>query len=109
MSQNLVIPNKDNKVVFVFSGVDLTLATDLHIQFGAEQYTLLLNPSEVTVDSATQLSLDLSGTAEVGKIYATITYFDAGSTNGTDITLNQSVDTDTWVQINSGKGNVLVL
>ena len=29
MSQNLVIPNKDNKVVFVFGGIDLTIATTL--------------------------------------------------------------------------------
>ena len=86
MSQNLVIPNKDNKVVFVFAGVDLTLATDIKVNFGAETYTLLLNASEVIVDSATELSLDLSGTAELGRIYATITYFDGASVNGTDIT-----------------------
>ena len=45
MAQNLVIPNKDNKVVYVFSGVNLTLATDIQIQFGSESYTLLLNPT----------------------------------------------------------------
>ena len=86
MAQNLVIPNKDNKVVFVFSGIDLTLVTDIHIGFGSESYTLLLNSSVVSVDSATELSLDLSGTSETGKVFATVTYFDGGSVNGTDIT-----------------------
>jgi hypothetical protein len=86
MAQNIVIPNKDNLVTLTFAGVDLTLNTDIHVSFGAETYTRLLNPTVVTVDSATQLSLDLSGTSEVGQIFVTVTYFDAGSTNGTDIT-----------------------
>ena len=86
MSQNLVIPNKDNKVVFVFGGIDLTLATDILVQFGAESYSLLLDPLIVSVDSATELSLDLSATAEVGKVFATVTYKDGSSVNGTDIT-----------------------
>lgn len=86
MSQNLVIPNKDNKVVFVFGGIDLTLATDILVQFGSESYSLLLDPLIVSVDSATELSLDLSATAEVGKVFATVTYKDGSSVNGTDIT-----------------------
>ena len=84
MAQNLVHPNKDNKVVFIFGGVDLTLATNLIITFGAESYQL--SDNEVTVTSATELTLDLSATNEVGKLFATVTYFDAGSVNGTDIT-----------------------
>jgi hypothetical protein len=84
MSLNLVTPNKDNKVVFVFGGLDLTLATNIVVNFGAETYQLS-NP-EVEVISATELQLDLSSTAEVGKIFATVTYFDSGSVNGTDIT-----------------------
>lgn len=86
MSQNIVIPNKDNKVIFVFSGVDLSLATDIKVQFGAELYTLALNPAQVSVIGTTELSLDLSATAELGKIFATVTYFDGASVNGTDIT-----------------------
>jgi len=86
MSQNLVIPNKDNKVTFVFGGVDLTLATNLVVTFGAESYSKTLNPTIVAVTSATELSLDLSATAEVGKIFATVTYFDSESVNGSDIT-----------------------
>ena len=86
MSQNLVIANKDNKVVFVFAGIDLTLSTDIVVDFGVESYSVLLNPLIVVVDSATELSLDLSATAEVGKVFATVTYFDGASVNGTDIT-----------------------
>jgi hypothetical protein len=86
MSQNTVIPNKDNKVIFVFSGVNLSLATDIKVQFGAELYTLALNPTQVSVVGTTELSLDLSSTAEVGKIFATVTYIDGSSINGTDIT-----------------------
>jgi len=84
MAQSIVIPNKDNLVVLTFAGVDLTLATNIIVNFGAETYNLA--GSEVTVDSATQLSLDLSATSEVGQIFVTVTYFDSGSVNGTDIT-----------------------
>lgn len=86
MSLNLVIPNKDNRVALNFNGVDLTVATDIRVDFGAETYTLLLDPAVVIVDSATQLSLDLSGTSEVGKVFVEVTYFDVGSTNGSEIT-----------------------
>lgn len=93
MSLNLVIPNKDNKVVFVFTGIDLTLATDIQIAFGSESYSLLADPTLVSV-TATELSLDLSGTAEVGMIFATVTYIDGGSVNGTDITSRELGNSD---------------
>ncbi len=94
MSQNLVIANKDNKVVFVFGGIDLTLATDILVVFGSESYSKLLNPTVVVVASATELSLDLSATAEVGKVFATVTYKDASSVYGTDITSRQLGNSD---------------
>jgi hypothetical protein len=94
MAQNLVIANKDNLVVYNFGGVDLTLATDIQVQFGAESYSLLLNPTVVIVTSATELSLNLSATAEVGKVFSTVTYFDAGSTLGTDITSRELGNSD---------------
>jgi len=94
MSQNLVIANKDNRVVFVFGGIDLTSATDIKVQFGAELYTLLLDPTIVFVDSATELSLDLSATLEVGKVFATVTYLDGASVNGTDITSRELANSD---------------
>lgn len=86
MAQNLVIANKDNLVVYVFGGIDLTLATDIQVQFGAESYTLINDPLIVIVTSATELSLNLSATSEVGKVFSTVTYFDGGSVLGTDIT-----------------------
>jgi hypothetical protein len=92
MSLNLVIPNKDNKVVFIFGGVDLSVATNIVVVFGAETYQL--SDPEVTVVSSTELSIDLSGTSEVGKVYATITYFDVGSVNGTDITSRELGNSD---------------
>ena len=94
MSQNLVIPNKDNKVVFVFGGIDLTLSTNIIVDFGGEFYSTSLDPLIVVVDSATELSLDLSGTSQVGKIFATVTYFDGASVNGTDITSRELANSD---------------
>lgn len=94
MAQNIIIPNKDNKVVLTFAGVDLTLATDIVVQFGSETYSTSSNPTLVVVDSASQLSLDLSSTAEVGQLYLTITYFDDGSVNGTDITSREISNLD---------------
>ena len=86
MSQNLVIANKDNLVVYVFGGINLTSATNIQVQFGAESYSLANDPLIVIVTSATELSLNLSATAEVGKVFSTVTYFDGASVLGTDIT-----------------------
>lgn len=86
MAQNLIIPSKDNKVVFVFGGVDLTLATNITLQLGAESFSTTGGTPKLTVSSATELSCDLSGTTEKGRIFATVTYFDGASVNGTDIT-----------------------
>lgn len=86
MAQNLVIANKDNLVVYVFGGIDLTIATDIQVQFGAEAYSLINDPLIVIVTSATELSLNLSATTEVGKVFSTVTYFDGVSVLGTDIT-----------------------
>ncbi|MBL4941121.1 MAG: hypothetical protein JKY81_05590 [Colwellia sp.] len=94
MAQNLVIPGADNKVRFEFGGIDLNLATDLSIVFGSEVYTLLLNPTIVFIESATTLALDLNATAEVGKIFATVKYFDAGTTLGEDITSRELGNSD---------------
>ncbi len=84
VSQNIVIPNKDNRVTMVFAGVDLTQATNIVIGFGSESYNL--SQPEVTVSDSETLTLDLSGTSEVGRIFPIVTYFDGFSVNGTDIT-----------------------
>jgi hypothetical protein len=94
MSQNLVIANKDNLVVYVFGGIDLTIATDIQVQFGAESYSLINDPLIVIVTSTTELSLNLSATAEVGKVFSTVTYFDGASVLGTDITSRELGNSD---------------
>jgi hypothetical protein len=94
MSQNLVIANKDNLVVYVFGGIDLTSATDIQVAFGAESYSLVNDPLIVIVTSATELSLNLSATAEVGKVFSTVTYFDGASVLGTDITSRELGNSD---------------
>jgi hypothetical protein len=94
MSLNLVIPNKDNLVVYVFGGVDLTAANDIQVQFGNESYSLISDPSIVIVTSSTELSLNLSATQEVGKVFSTVTYFDGTSINGTDITSQELGNSD---------------
>ena len=86
MSQNLAIANADNLVVLNFNDAFLSSATDIKVYFGGETYTKILNPLIVIVNSDTQLSLNLSGTSEVGKIFATIKRFDGASVNGSDIT-----------------------
>ena len=86
MALNLVIPNKDNLVELEFGGIDLSLATNLVVAFGSETYSLVDDPTIVIVASSTELQLNLSSTAEVGQIFVTVTYFDGGSVNGTDIT-----------------------
>lgn len=86
MSQNLITPNKDNEVIMTFAGVDLTLATNLVIQFGSESYSLIDDPLIVKVNSTTELALNLSATSEVGRVFVTVTYFDGASVNGTDVT-----------------------
>lgn len=94
MAQNLVIANKDNLVVYVFGGIDLTLATDIKVQFGAESYSLINDPLIVIATSATELSLNLSATTEVGKVFSTVTYFDGASVLGTDITSRELGNAD---------------
>ena len=86
MSQNLAITNADNLVTLSFDGAFLSTATDIKVYFGDEVYTKLLNPTIVIVDSDTQLSLNLSDTLEVGKIFVTIKRFDALSVKGSDRT-----------------------
>lgn len=94
MAQNLVIANKDNLVVYVFGGIDLTVATDIVVQFGAESYSKANDPLIVIVTSATELSLNLSATNEVGKVFSTVTYFDGASVLGTDITSRELGNSD---------------
>jgi hypothetical protein len=97
--QNLAIPNADNLLVLTFAGAFLSTATDIKVVFGDETYTSLLNPTIVIINSDEQLSLNLSDTAEVGKIFVTIKRFDADSTYGTDITSRELANLDQIVVV----------
>ena len=77
MSQNLVIPGKDNKVRQVYTGIDLTQALDIQVMFGAESYSLSLTPEVVEVESNDTLAINLKGTNEKGRVYLQVVYVDA--------------------------------
>ena len=63
MSQNVVYLGKDNPIVidFVFTGEFLASGlsnfTDIQVDVGGEAYTLLLNPTNVLVESNTELRI----------------------------------------------------
>jgi len=77
MSQNIVIPGRDNKVRLTFEGLDLTQANNLIIGFGGETYSLIDDPTVVEVTSPTELSINLNTTAEKGRVFVRVTYVDA--------------------------------
>lgn len=80
MSQNLVFPSADNKVRLVYTGLDLTQATNLLVQFGSESYDLSTNPTVISIEGTDTLAINLNGTNEKGRVYVTVTYVDAVKT-----------------------------
>lgn len=86
MAQNTIIKGKDNPVVINFTGVDLTLFTDISVHFGADQRTLLSDPASIIVKSATELELNFQDTAETSANYWCVTGFDALNTSGIELT-----------------------
>lgn len=99
MSQNLVIPDKDNKVVFIFGGIVLADSTNITLKLGGDSFSTTGGTPKLVIIPASgndpeSLSCDLSGTAEVGKIFATVTFFDGASVNGTDITSRELGNSD---------------
>ncbi len=85
MTQKYIFPDSDNKVRVSFS-VDLSLATELEIAFGAESYTLTGNPAIVSIEDTYTLALDLNATSEIGRVFLKVKYFDSGTTLGEEIT-----------------------
>lgn len=85
MAQDIIIKGRDNPVVINFSGVDLQLFTDISVNFGADERTLLLNPSSIIVSSQTELELNFQDTLEVASNTWCITGFDAVNTNGVEL------------------------
>ncbi len=85
MTQKYIFPDSDNKVRISFS-VDLSLATELEITFGAESYTLTGNPTIVSIEDTYTLALDLNATNEIGRVFLKVKYFDSGTVLGEEIT-----------------------
>ena len=86
MAQNLIIPNRDNKVVLEFGGIDLTQATNIILTLIDEEFSTTGANPKLLVTNSTTLSCDLSATTKKGKIFAVVTYYDSNNTQGIDIT-----------------------
>lgn len=90
MTQNQVITERDNPVVVEFGGVDLTQATDIRVELGSTgQFVYLMSesPDVVRVISSSVLSLSLGNiNLPSSAFHLRVTYFDANSVNGIDIT-----------------------
>lgn len=82
MAQDKIIKNRDNPIVVIFSGVDLTLLTDIQVKFGNDERTLLLNATSVIVNSATELELNFQDTTETKANILCIKGFDSNNPNG---------------------------
>jgi hypothetical protein len=82
MAQDTIYINRDNPVVMIIEGADLTLFTDIKVHFGDDERTLLLNPDSVKVKSPSELELNFQDTTETATQYWCIAGFDAVNTNG---------------------------
>ena len=85
-TQDKVIKGRDNPVVIIFSGVDLTLFTKVEAQFGADTRDSVANAAEVVIISATELNLKFGTTSETSGQFWRVTGFDAVNTNGVELT-----------------------
>ena len=86
MSQNTVHKGRDNPVVIMFSGVDLTLFTKVTATFGSDVRDSVNEPTEVVVVSATELHLKFGTTTETTGNYWLVIGYDAINTNGVELT-----------------------
>jgi len=85
-TQNTIVLGRDNAVVLEFSGIDLTLFTRVAATFGADTRDSVANPTDVIVESATELRLKFGDTSETQSNYWTIVGFDAGNPDGLVLT-----------------------
>lgn len=96
MSQDTIIKGKDNPVVIIFDGVDLTSLTDIRASYGADSRLKSTDPTSIVVISATELELNFQDTTETVSQYWCIDGIDAQNPNGIELTseclrnLNQS-------------------
>lgn len=86
MAQNVIVKNRDNPVVILFSGVDLTQADDIQVELGADSWNMINDPQQVVVVDETTLNLFLRDTTERGKKALKIVVFDSENPNGYEVT-----------------------
>ena len=82
MSQNIIYKGRDNPIVIIFTGIDLTLLSDIEVTIGSDTRTKVLNPASVVVLSSNELELNFQDTLEVGGFVAEIIAFDSNNPNG---------------------------
>ena len=86
MPQDTIIKGKDNPVVIIFGGVDLTLLTDIRVSYGADSRLKSTDPASIVVISATELELNFQDTTETTTQYWCIDGIDALNPNGIELT-----------------------
>lgn len=85
MAQNVLIFQKENKVKFVFSGVDLTAAGDVRVTFAGVSYLSSTGDGVVTVLSATELLFRVDFPPQNGESYPKVDYLQNIGDEGTEI------------------------
>ena len=86
MSQNTIIKGKDNPVVILFDGIDLTLLTDIRATYGADSRLMSTSPSSIVVISSSELELNFQDTTETIAQYWCIDGIDALNPLGVELT-----------------------
>lgn len=86
MSQDTIIKGKDNPVVIIFGGVDLTSLTDIRVTYGSDSRLKSTDPTSIVVISATELELNFQDTTETVVNYWCIDGIDALNPNGIELT-----------------------
>ena len=80
MAQNVLLTYADNKVKFVFAGVDLTVADDVRVDFGFGSHKESDGDGIVTVVSATELTFKPDTVFTEGGEFPSVYIYDAEST-----------------------------
>jgi len=86
MSQDTIIKGKDNPVVIIFGGVDLTALTDIRASYGSDSRLKSTSPTSIVVISATELELNFQDTTETVAQHWCIDGIDALNPDGIELT-----------------------
>ena len=85
-TQNQIVPGRDNPVVLIFTGVDLTAYASVEAIFGEDSRNTDDDPGDVIVRSETRLDLKFGDTTETGSQFWTVVGYDAENPNGIELT-----------------------